>query len=198
MKRSATLSLFSYWDDLRSGRGALEALNVAHPGLRKMLAGTFLVEADGRRVYPLRVLGSQLEQIAPNARLGASFLECWDARSRRDLESLLPAVHDDGRPLVLGAISHAADAPALSVEVLLLPLAGGPDGKPRVLGGMASDPMQGRLRTPRRLEITSARTVDARDWRSGGQAPPPRLAPARTPYPALRVVEGGRKDSTQV
>ena len=78
MKRTATLSLFSYWDELRSGRVALQSHEASHPGLRTMLAGTFLIEADRRRVYPLRVLGSRLEEIAPNARLGASFLECWD------------------------------------------------------------------------------------------------------------------------
>ena len=197
MKRTATLSLFSYWDELRSGRGALQPFDAAHPGLRTMLAGTFLIEADRRRVYPLRVLGSRLEEIAPNARLGASFLECWDRHGGRDLEALLPAVHDDDRPLVLGALSHAPGNEPISVEVLLLPLASGPDGKPRVLGGMAANGA-GRRGAPNRLELVSARTLDLHEW-----ACEPRRPLARTPvrphsHGRLRVIEGGRGRSTQV
>lgn len=192
MKRTATLSLFSYWDELRSGRGALQPLDARHPGMRSMLAGTFLIEADRRRVYPLRVLGSRLEEIAPNARLGASFLECWDGFGGRDLEALLPAVHDDARPLVLGALSHAHGSEPLSVEVLLLPLATGPDGRPRVLGGMAAS--ASRRGAPNRLELVSARTVDLLDR----TCEPPR--PPATPdlHGRLRVIEGGRGRCAQV
>lgn len=177
MKRTATLSLFSYWDELRSGRGALQPLDARHPGMRSMLAGTFLIEADRRRVYPLRVLGSRLEEIAPNARLGASFLECWDGFEGRDLEALLPAVHDDARPLVLGALSHAHGSEPLSVEVLLLPLATGPDGRPRVLGGMAA----ARGAEPSRTRLGAHRRPAGPDLRTAPPSRDPRFtwAPAR-------------------
>ena len=197
MKRSATLSLYLYWDELRSARGALAWSETASPGLRSMLAGTFLVEADRRRVYPLRVLGSTIEAIAPNARLGASFIECWDARSRLDMEALLPAVHEDGVPLVLGALTHFPGRHPIAVEVLLLPLATGPEGKPRVLGGMAASPPPGLRAAPQRLELVSARTVDVKDWPCPrSRAPSPAGAPDL--HGRLRVIEGGRGRCAQV
>ena len=69
------------------------------------LAGTFLVEVDQRRAYPLRVIGGSLARLTANARLGASFLECWDVDSRDLLEAMLQVVHEERLPVVLGASS---------------------------------------------------------------------------------------------
>ena len=175
MKRSATLSLFTYWDEIRSARGPRGAESA--PGCGRCSPARSSSKRTGAGSIPCGCW-ARFEEIAPNARLGASFLECWDPHSRLDLEALLPAVHDDERPW---CSEPSAKFPAASpCRGSAASAAGdGPDGKPRVLGGMAADRRR-PARPPQRLELVSARTVDVRDW------PRPRRArPALPPPPIL-------------
>ncbi len=158
MKQAATIELFSYWDSLRAGVNKAH-LDVSTAQVRTALAGTFLVEVDQRRAYPLRVIGGSLARLTANARLGASFLECWDVDSRDLLEAMLQVVHEERLPVVLGASARRSDDGRLPVECLLLPLAAGHSGKPRILGGVAPSGPLSRRGSAFPLEIVSARTI---------------------------------------
>ena len=199
MKQAATIELFSYWDALRAGfdRAILDA---APEQVRALLASTFLVEVDDRRAYPLRVVGGTLTRITANARLGASFLECWEPGSRDLLESMLRTVHDERVPVVLGGRTRRGDGTQLAVESLLLPLATNRGGKPRILGGMAPAGVINRRDPPGALEVVSARAIRAPLPPSGfaRSRPAPIVTvkqkgpPIRTPALHLHVIEGGR------
>lgn len=207
MKQAATLELFSYWDALRA-RLDRTFLDAAPERMRTLLASTFLIEVDARRAYPLRVVGGALGRLTANARLGASFLECWEPASHELLEAMLHAVHDDGFPVVIGARARGQGAP-LPIEVLLLPLSTGPGGAPRILGGLAPAGARRRRASPSPFEIVSARAIRMRSSPQSFartpdlQSAPAVLAapPARAPgdyHPHLRVIDGGRSDSAQV
>jgi hypothetical protein len=196
MKQAATIELFSYWDALRAGfdRALLDA---DAEQVRSLLASTFLVEVDARRAYPLRVVGATIAKLIASARLGASFLECWEPGSRDLLEAMLRTVHDERVPVVLGARTRREDGAPLAVEILLLPLASGRKGKPRILGGMATTAPVNRRAPPGGLELVSARAIrapyppPALSRPSMATAKPPQ-APNHPPKAHLRVIEGGR------
>lgn len=207
MKQAATLELFSYWDALRA-RLDRAFLDAAPERMRALLANTFLIEVDVRRAYPLRVVGGTLSRLTANARLGASFLECWEPTSQDLLEAMLQAVHDERTPVVIGALARGRGEAQLSVEVLLLPLAAGPGGKPRILGGLAPVGTLRRRVSPAPFEIVSARAIRkptprhsfARPQEARGD-PPVSAATARPAgehYAHLRVIDGGRSNSAQV
>lgn len=207
MKQAATIELFSYWDSLRAGTNKAH-LEVATAQVRTALAGTFLVEVDERRAYPLRVIGGSLARLTANARLGASFLECWEAESRDLLETMLQVVHEERLPVVLGARARMNEGRRLPVECLLLPLAAGQSGKPRILGGLAPSGPLDRRGSAYPLEINSARTIRdstfALEMSCALPVPPPasRIQQATPPAPLptgirgsgarLRVIDGGR------
>lgn len=207
MKQAATIELFSYWDSLRAGTNKAH-LEVATAKVRTALAGTFLVEVDERRAYPLRVIGGSLARLTANARLGASFLECWDVESRDLLETMLQVVHDDRLPVVLGARARTNEGGRLPVECLLLPLAAGQSGKPRILGGVAPSGALSRRGSAFPLEIVSARTIRnstfaldmscALPVSTSSPRPPQAGAPQSSPIALresgarLRVIDGGR------
>jgi hypothetical protein len=206
MKQAATRELFSYWDALRA-RIDRAFLDAAPHETRALLASTFLIEVDARRAYPMRVVGGTLARLTASARLGASFLECWEPGSRYLLEAMLRAVHDENVPVVIGAVAREAGA-AQAVEILLLPLAGAPGGPQRILGGLAPiGPLQ-RRGNPAPLEMISARAIrkppasQPLALRAGSTAPrpaaPQSAAGARKPAPRLRLIQGGRSDCAQV
>lgn len=196
MKQAATIELFSYWDSLRAGLSR-ELLDSDATDVRAMLASTFLVEVDDRRAYPLRVIGGPLARLTANARLGASFLECFEPQSRDLLETMLRVVHDERLPVVMGARARQGEEGTMSAECLMLPLASEPRGKPRILGGVAPYGALNRRGSPAPLEIVSARAIRkaaigqsfARYRGESGLAPMP---PVGEPVAHLRVIEGGR------
>lgn len=207
MKQAATIELFSYWDSLRAGMSKAH-LDVASPHVRVALAGTFLVEVDQRRAYPLRVIGGSLARLTANARLGASFLECWEADSRDLLEAMVQVVHEERLPTVLGARARTTDGARLAAEILLLPLAAGRSGRPRILGGVATSGPLARRGSPYPLEIVSARTIRtpvltpdmASEIETPAASPHPSSLVMAPVSPAilqktgarLRVIDGGR------
>ncbi|MFN3888832.1 MAG: PAS domain-containing protein [Beijerinckiaceae bacterium] len=205
MKQAATIELFSYWDALRAGLDRV-FLDAAPENMRALLANTFLVEADVRRAYPLRVVGGTLTRLTARARLGASFLECWEAGSQPLLESMLRVVQDERLPVVIGARTPSRGQTSLAIEVLLLPLAPEPGGKPRILGGPAPFGPLHRRAGLAPLELVSARALRRPLAQPGfagaGRTDPWRGVPA-TPAAAqahgrLRVIDGGKGKNTQV
>ena len=196
MKQAATIELFSYWDSLRAGLRR-ELLETDATEVRTMLASTFLVEADDRRAYPLRVIGGTLARLTSHARIGASFLECWQPQSRDLLEAMLRVVHDERLPAVIGARAVHGERGAMAAECLLLPILSQPGGKPRILGGMAPSGVLNRRGAPVPLEIVSARVIrkpaigQIFAW-DRGESPPAPMPAVGEPVAHLRVIEGGR------
>lgn len=212
MKQAATIELFSYWDSLRAGLDQA-LLDPAPDHMRAVLANTFLVEVDARRAYPLRVIGATLPRLTANARLGASFLECWTTTSQSLVEGMLSVVHDERLAVVLGAVARMGGTDRTPVEALLLPLAGKRGAKPRILGGIAPCGDLGRRPSPAPLDVVSARAIRTPPQPRGADAPTPDapmpepVRPARRradreasgkPYAGLRVIEGGRSGSAEV
>jgi hypothetical protein len=199
MKQAATIELFSYWDALRNGHGD-EFRDAAPEQIRALLSGTFLIEVDSRKAYPLRVAGGTLSRLTSRARLGASFLECWDRDSRDLLEAMLRVVHDERLPVVIGARSCSERGEPTSVECLLLPLKAEPKGLPRILGGAATVGPLKRRSSPDAMAIVSARPIQppfspglfARKAEFQISPPAPSMPPLRETAIHLRVIEGGR------
>jgi hypothetical protein len=196
MKQAGTIELFSYWDSLRAGLSR-ELLEADAANVRTLLASTYLIEVDERRAYPLRVIGSALARLTANARLGASFLECWEPQSRDLIETMLRVVHDERLPVVIGARASRGEQAPLVAECLLLPIAAEHGRKPRILGGVAPSGALNRRGSPAPLEAMSARAI-----RNPAAAPAlvrERPAAEITPFSFigdpvahLRVIDGGR------
>lgn len=198
MKQQSNVDLFLYWDSVRQGGDGSDGAAAAPRELRNLLAGTFLLDADNQRAYPLRVIGSGVERFAANARVGGPFLDWWDSESRSHLESALCAVHDENMPVVLGVISLADPRRRTRAEVLLLPLARSANGKASVLGGLAPVGTNEHTAAPGRLAIVSSRIFHP-PLVAPMRRPPTDHPPPRPSHPArrsgdrshLRVIKGG-------
>ncbi len=134
MKLAASQQLYAYWDDLRGARSAPER-NAIDPGaIRGILADTFILEFDGRRDFPMRVVGTRTNALFLRELRGAPFLDLWREEDRDEARAILASVADEAQPFLIGAVGTPLGFAPVDVEALLLPLRHHGDTHARILG----------------------------------------------------------------
>jgi hypothetical protein len=142
MKHVVSQSLHAYWDDLRAGRTAPERADVDPAAIRHILAYTFILEVTGARVLRrdvrFRLSGTRLNALFGRDLRGAALEDVSAPRDGPILQAMLDGVLDDRVPLVAWARGGPADAEAVDLELLLLPLRHHGRTHSRILGSLAA------------------------------------------------------------
>jgi hypothetical protein len=189
MRQQASRALFDYWNVLRRGKPAPERSQLRLQDFREVLAHTFLLDADAGRGFPLKVIGTRLEEWLVDPRLAAPFLEYWTEGSRGEAERVLLDVVEEAVPVIVGARATQGGERGENLELLFLPMRGPCEDVTRVLGGVAPGPLRVLRGHRPRLEFISARAhrgPHERQFLHQGQ----KVAPARGQRPRLYVIEG--------
>ncbi len=134
MKLAASQQLYAYWDELRGARSAPERNDIEPAAIRGILADTFILEFDGRRDFPMRVVGTRTSALFLRELRGAPFLDLWRGQDRDETRAILSSVADEAQPFLIGAIGTPLGFAPIEVEALLLPLRHHGDTHARVLG----------------------------------------------------------------
>ncbi len=185
----------SYWEALRHGLSVPYRSEVDPRGIQSALKHAFVLERMAPGMARIRVAGQVLTDVMGMEMRGMpmSSLIAPDTREmfRRALEDVFsgPATAS----LRMCAESTGLSRPALSAQMLLLPLRGETGKVSRILGAMV---VEGRIgRAPRRfhLEGSFLRQLEGGDLRrrltpQAPEAAAIRAATKPTPYPHLRVV----------
>ena len=137
LKLAASQRLFSYWTELRGGRGAPERNDIDPAEIRGVLADTFILEFNASSGFPMRISGSRTNALFLRELRGASFLELWQPRDRAEAGEILAAVANEAQPFLLGASGGPLGVETTDVEVLLLPLRHHGATHSRILGACA-------------------------------------------------------------
>jgi hypothetical protein len=122
VKSAASQQLYEYWDRLRGARSAPERNDVEPAAIRGVLADTFILEFERAASFPLRIVGSRTNALFARELRGQSFLGIWRGEDRDELTDILSSAADGAQPYLLGARGGPRGAPAIDVEVLILPL----------------------------------------------------------------------------
>ena len=134
MKLAASQQLYAYWNELRGARSAPERNDIDPGAIRGILADTFILEFDGRRDFPMRVVGTRTSALFLRELRGAPFLDLWRAEDRDETRAILASVADEAQPFLIGAVGTPLGFAPVEVEALLLPLRHHGDTHARVLG----------------------------------------------------------------
>ncbi len=122
VKSAASQQLYDYWDRLRGARSAPERNDVDPAAIRGVLADTFILEYDRMAAFPLRIVGSRTNALFTRELRGQSFVGLWRREDRAELTDILASAADGVQPYLLGARAGPEGAPAIDVELLILPL----------------------------------------------------------------------------
>ena len=117
MKLAASQQLYAYWDELRGARSAPERNDIEPGAIRGILADTFILEFDGRRDFPMRVVGTRTSALFLRELRGAPFLDLWRGQDRDETRAILSSVADEAQPFLIGAIGTPLGFAPIEVEV---------------------------------------------------------------------------------
>jgi hypothetical protein len=136
MKQHGTISLFQYWDRLRSGRPAPRRTEIEPADIKAMLADTFILEQDARGAAVFRLAGTRLCATYGRELKGFAFASLWAQNDQRLAAQLTSSAFTDKAVSVAHFDGHTRQGRSVGFELLLLPLDGGVD-HPRTLGSIA-------------------------------------------------------------
>lgn len=154
----------SYWETLRAGRITPLRADVDPRGMSGALDAAFALERIAPRVAQFRVAGRRFSDVMGIEFRGMPLSACFLPEARGPLGEALERLFDT--PAILRGTFLSPSGfgrPALTADIVLLPLADDRGQITRALGGIA---LSGRLgRTPRRFEIvgTSLRKLRPAD-----------------------------------
>ncbi|MGE0279638.1 MAG: PAS domain-containing protein [Rhizobiaceae bacterium] len=133
MQQEATNALFHYWNRLRDGRAAPLRSEIEPADIKRLLADTFILEADGRGEAIFRLAGTRLCAIYGRELKGFAFPSLWRARDHKVLFGLVGGVFRQNSVAVMGFDGMSNSGRSIAFEMVLLPLDAGRDN-PRCLG----------------------------------------------------------------
>lgn len=196
MRQHVTKELFAYWSRLKGARAAPDRSDIDPSEIRQVLADTFIIEVDDRRIFPVRLCGARLNALWLREQKGASFLDLWRDEDRREVAAALLTVIDGVTPIIAGARAIAEQTRLLELELLLLPLRHFGKTHSRVLGSLAPSHQPDWLgeKSAGPLELVSLRVMtgaeypllNVQNYRMFGARPLP------GERPRLVVHEGGK------
>jgi hypothetical protein len=193
MKHPSNRELFDYWNERRGPRPAPERADIEPSAMRKVLGDTFVLAVDGN--HPFRLAGTRLCALFSRELKGESFVKLWDRSAQTAMRELLAVVMEEKTGVVAGVSVPTADDSvlAVSLELLLLPLAHQSKAEARVLGAMAP------LTVPYWLGVKAVGPLKLGMFRHVGATvdsmvtPRFMAAPGRVKH-GLVVYQGGRQD----
>jgi hypothetical protein len=133
MQQEATIALFQYWNRLRDGRPAPLRSEVEPADIKRLLADTFILEADGRDEAIFRLAGTRLCAIYGRELKGFAFPSLWRARDYKMIFGLVKGVFRERSVAVMIFDGISRSGRSVIFEMVLLPLEAGRDS-PRCLG----------------------------------------------------------------
>ncbi len=196
MKHAASRALYSYWDRLRAGRSAPERSDLDPSAIRTLLGDVLLLEFSTRDRHVVRLAGTRICSLLGREIKGHALSEIFAPGDVQDLNSMLDCVAASAIPSVVGLRGKTADARAMNLELLALPLRHRGRTHARMLGALTAleNPYWAGVTPLVRLQLVTSRQLLREDARGAGEidllAPPKRV-----PGGALRLLDGGRHNS---
>lgn len=136
MKHTSTRAVFAYWDAVRGDRAAPARSDIDPAAIRHALGDTFLLTADFFDQLRFRLAGTRVCALFAREVKSESFTVLWSETSRKPISELLSIVTAETIGAVAGVRGHTAEADAVELEMLLLPLSD--PARMRVLGVLAA------------------------------------------------------------
>ncbi len=139
MKQTASLWLFTYWNQLRKGRKAPNRFEIEPKKIGPLLPGTFILETDDSRNFRFRLAGTKICETYGYELKGLDFISFWKDRNDREaVESLLHTIKEDGSAGLLEFTATNEAGEQCRFEILLLPLIHSGEHVNRIMGSMSS------------------------------------------------------------
>ncbi|WP_299355671.1 PAS domain-containing protein [uncultured Shimia sp.] len=186
----------SYWDALRDGRDMPMRLEVDPRGIEQALRHAFILERMAQGLARIRIAGGLFKEIMGMDTHGMPVSSLIGISSRDGFRDVLESVFSGpARARLSLSAERGIGRPALTGEMILLPLRSSKGDVTRVLGGLEIDRQIGG--SPRRFGLTSSfqRTLrdvhamtpsDPASARKGPPASLPRTVSTGVPH--LRLV----------
>ena len=139
MKQTASLWLFTYWNELRNGRKAPNRFEIEPKRIGPLLPETFILETDESRTFRFRLAGTRICETYGFELKGMDFVSFWKDRDEREaVESLLHTIKEDGSAGILEFTATNEDGEDCRFEILLLPLIHAGEQVNRIMGSMSA------------------------------------------------------------
>ena len=138
MKQTASLWLFSYWNELRNGRKAPNRFEIEPVKIGPLLPETFILETDEHHSFRFRLAGTRICETYGYELKGLEFGSFWQDRNEREaIESLLHTIKEDGSAGLLEFTATTTAGETCRFEILLLPLIHSGDKVNRIMGNLS-------------------------------------------------------------
>jgi len=138
MQRTATKTLYGYWNKLRGSRSAPERKNVDPTEIRHALSNTFILEAGETQKFSFRLAGSHLCSAYCRELKGRTFEQLWSDKDRDAIKTLIKAVTEDHAVALITFEGTSQSSNKMSFETILLPLRHNGSSTNRILGAMSA------------------------------------------------------------
>jgi hypothetical protein len=207
MKQTASLWLYTYWNNLRNGRKAPNRFEIEPMRIGPLLPETFILETgDNEAEFRFRLAGTRVCDTYGLELKGLNFVSLWQDRNDREaLQTLLMTVKHDGTPGVLHLTGFSEQGDPCRFEILLLPLVHADETINRIMGILSPIDMPYWLGTKR----LTAQNLDDLDLIWPDVDPQPKIAEAdeqellsvtngrivKAKGRVFRVLEGGLTDA---
>ncbi len=139
MKQTASLWLFTYWNELRNGRKAPNRFEIEPKKIGPLLPETFILETDDTRSFRFRLAGTRICETYGYELKGLDFISFWKDRNDAEaVESLLHTIKEDGSAGLLEFTATNSEGDDCRFEILLLPLIHAGEQVNRIMGSLSS------------------------------------------------------------
>ncbi len=122
MKHKNSHLLVGYWSRLRKGRDVPDQTDFDPRAIKRMLAYTFIIDAESIARPTYRLAGTALCERFGTELKGTNFLAHWETHSGVALASLLKQALKLKQPVCLSSVAVTADNGMVELETLLLPV----------------------------------------------------------------------------
>ncbi len=139
MQRTATKTLFAYWNQLRGSRSAPERKNVDPTKIRHALSNTFILELGEKQQFSFRLAGSHLCSAYCRELKGREFEHLWNSKDRDAIKTLIKAVTQDHAVALVTFEGTSQSSNKMNFETILMPLRHNGSSTNRILGAMSAD-----------------------------------------------------------
>ncbi len=137
MKNKTSTTLYSYWNEVRSGRLAPRRFDIEPARIAGILSETMILEHVSGEELRFRLAGTRVTEHFGTELRGRNFLDLWSEADRTTLQRKLMALQDQGGALRLEIQASTAGGRTVVLEAMLLPLIHTPDIVDRFLGSIS-------------------------------------------------------------